>query len=77
MDRRKTKAETEERSIQDCAIRVYKDLQHMTDKAGPDEGWKARALEFGEAMGDLLRVLEGVDSGVKLTTSRGPCTRFR
>ncbi len=37
MDRRKTKAETEERSVQDCAIRVYKDLQHMADKAGPKE----------------------------------------
>ena len=35
MDRRKTKAETEERSVQDYAIRVYKDLQHIKDKAGP------------------------------------------
>jgi hypothetical protein len=37
MGRRKTKAKTEERSVQDCATRVYKDLQHMTDKAGPEE----------------------------------------
>ncbi len=66
MDRRKTKAETEERSVQDCAIRVFKDLQHMANKAGPEEVWKARALELGEAMGDLLRVLEGVELGVEV-----------
>jgi hypothetical protein len=37
MDRRKTKAETEERSVQDCAIRVNKDLQHLANRAGPEE----------------------------------------
>jgi hypothetical protein len=54
MDRRKTKAETEERSVQDCAIRVYKNLQHMTDKAGPEEDWTTRGIELGEAMGELM-----------------------
>jgi len=50
--------------VQNCAIRVYKDLQHMTDKAGPEEDWTARGIEFGEAMGDLLRILEGVKTRV-------------
>jgi hypothetical protein len=48
----------------------------MANKAGPEEDWKTRALEFGEAMGDLLRVLEGVETGSKWTTSRGPCTKL-
>ena len=65
MDRRKTKAEIEERSMHDCAIRVYKNLQHMTDKAGPEEDWTTRGIEFGEAMGDLLRILEAVETGVE------------
>jgi len=63
--RRKTKAETEERSVQDCAIRVYKNLQLMTDKAGPEEDWTTRGIEFGEAMGELLRILEAVETGVE------------
>ena len=37
MDKRKTKADTKKRSVHDCAIRVYKDLHHMTDKAGLEE----------------------------------------
>jgi len=65
MDRGKTKAEAEERSVQYCAIRVFKNLQHMTDKAGPKEEWTARGIEFGEAMGELLRILEGVKTGVE------------
>jgi hypothetical protein len=64
MDGRKTKAETEERSVQDCAIRVYKNLQIMTDKAGPEEDLATRGIEFGEAMGELLRILEAVETGV-------------
>jgi hypothetical protein len=65
MDRRKTKAETEERSAQDCVIRVYKNLQIMADKAGPEEEWATRGIEFGEAMGDLLRIMEAVETGVE------------
>jgi hypothetical protein len=64
MDRRKTKAETKERSVQDCVIRVYKNLQIMTDKAGPEEDWATRGIEFGEAMGELLRILEAMETGV-------------
>jgi hypothetical protein len=52
MDRRKTKAETEERSVQDCAIRVFKDLQHMTDKARPEEDWTARGISSGKRWGN-------------------------
>ena len=37
----------------------------MTDNAGPDEDWTARGLEFGEAMGKLLRILERVEIGVE------------
>jgi len=65
MGRRKTKAKTEERSVQDGAIRVYKDMHHMTDKAGPEEDWTTRGIEFGEVMGELLRILEGVETWVE------------
>jgi len=37
----------------------------MTDKAGPEEDWTARGIEFGEAMGELLRILEGVETCVE------------
>jgi hypothetical protein len=67
MDRRKTEAELEERTVQKYAIRVYKDLQRMSDKAGPEEDWTTRGLDlFGEAMGDLLRILEAVETGVEV-----------
>ncbi len=66
MDKRKTKAEIEKRSVQECAIRVFKDLQQMTDKAGPNEDWTTRSIEFGEAMGDLIRLLEAVETGVEV-----------
>ena len=47
-----------------CAIRVFKDLHHMIDKAGPEEDSTARGIEFGEAMGDVQRIMEGVETGV-------------
>ena len=47
------------------AIRVYKSMQHMTDKAGPEEDWTTRGIEFGETMGELLRILEAVETGVE------------
>ena len=37
----------------------------MTDKAGPEEDWTARGIEFGEAMGELLRILEVVETRVE------------
>ena len=37
----------------------------MADKAGPEEDWTTRGIEFGEAMGDLLRILEAVETGVE------------
>ncbi len=38
----------------------------MADKDGPEEGWTTRGIEFGEAMGELLRLLEGVEIGVEV-----------
>ena len=43
----------------------------MTDKAGPEEDWTARGIEFGEAMGELLQILEGVETGVEAGVFRG------
>jgi len=37
----------------------------MTDRAGPEEDWTARGVEFGETMGDLLRILEAMETGVE------------
>jgi hypothetical protein len=36
-DKRKTKAETEERSVKECAIRVFKGLSCMSTRTGTDE----------------------------------------
>ncbi len=46
-DKRKTKAETEERSIQECAIRVFKGLNFMTSRTRTEEDWRnwGRSLE--------------------------------
>ncbi len=59
-DKRKTKVGTEERSVQDYAIRVFKGLQCMTTRADTEEVWRNWGRSFGEAMGNLLRVLEMV-----------------
>ncbi len=37
----------------------------MTDKAGPEEDWATRGIEFGEAMGELLRILEALETRVE------------
>jgi hypothetical protein len=39
-DRRKTKAETEERSVQECVIKVFKGMNCMTSKTGTKEEWR-------------------------------------
>jgi hypothetical protein len=39
-DRRKTKAETEERSVHECVIKVFKGLKCMTSKTGTEEDWR-------------------------------------
>ena len=36
-DKRKTKAETEERSVQECAIRVFKGLNCMTSRTRAED----------------------------------------
>ena len=59
---KENEGETEERSMQDCAIRVFKNLHHMSDKAGPEEDWTARGIKFGEAMGELMRIMESVET---------------
>jgi hypothetical protein len=63
-DKRKTKAETEERLVHECAIRVFKGLNCMAARKSTDEDWRNWGRSFGEAMGDLLRIMEAVETGV-------------
>ncbi len=53
-DMRKTKAETEERALQEKLTRVFRELKEMILLDGDSEEWKRRAWGFGEAMKDLV-----------------------
>ena len=65
-DKRKTKADTEERALQEKLTMVFRDLKEMILKDGDAEEWKRRTWSFGEAMKDLIWFLETVDTGVDI-----------
>jgi len=65
-DRRKTKADTEERALQEKLTRIFRGLKEMILKDGDAEDWKRRAWSFGEAMKDLLWFMDTVDTGVDI-----------
>ena len=65
-DRRKTKADTKERALQEELTKVFRGLKEMVLKDGDAEEWKRRAWSFGEAMKDLIWFLETVDTGVDI-----------
>ena len=65
-DRKKTKAETEERSLQEKLTRIFRGLKEMILVDGDAEEWKRRAWSFGEAMNDFIWFLETVDTGVDI-----------
>jgi hypothetical protein len=62
-DRRKMKADTEERALQEKPIKVFRGMKEMILRDGDVEEWKRRAWSFGEAMKDLIWFLETVDTG--------------
>ena len=65
-NRRKTKADTEWRALQEKMTMVFRGLKEMILKDGHAEEWKRRARGFGEAMKDLIWFLETVDTGVDI-----------
>jgi hypothetical protein len=65
-DKRKTKADSEERTLQEKLTRVFRGLKEMILMDGDAEELKRRAWSFGEAMKDLLWFLETVDTGVDI-----------
>ena len=58
-DRRKTKADTEERALHEKGTRVVRCLKEMILKDGDAEEWRKRAWSFGEAMKDLMVPRDG------------------
>jgi hypothetical protein len=63
-DRRKTKADSEERSLQEKLTRILRGLKEMILLDGDAEEWKRRVWSFGEAMKDFIWFVETVDIGV-------------
>ena len=53
-DRRKTRAYSEERTLQEKLTRVFRGLKEMILVDGDAEEWRRRAWSFGEAMKDLI-----------------------
>ena len=65
-DRRKTKADTEERALQEKLARIFRSLKEMILLDGDAEEWKRRAWGFGEALKDLVWLLDTVDTRVDM-----------
>ncbi len=65
---RKTKADTEERALQEKLTRVFKGLKEIVLIDGDAEEWKRRTWSFGEAMKDLIWFVETVDAGVDIAS---------
>ncbi len=53
-DKRKTKVDTEERSVHDYTVRVLKGIMCMVYKNGTEEWWRKCGLGMGDAMKDLM-----------------------
>ncbi len=63
-DRRKTKADTEERALQEKLTGIFRSLKEMILVDGDEEEWKRRAWNFGDALKDLIWLLENVDTRI-------------
>ncbi len=55
---------TEERSVQEYTVRVLKGIRCLVYKTGSEEWWRKCGLGMGDAMRDLLWILEAVETGV-------------
>ena len=64
VDRGQTKDEGRDGGAISSGIKVLKGFNCMTSKTRTKEDRKNWGRSFGEAMGDLLRILEAVDTGV-------------
>ena len=63
-DRRKTKQDSEERSIQEAGHRVFNALQNAMGDRMDDRGWKHATMEFGEAVKPLCGLLDALKTDV-------------
>jgi len=65
-DRRKTRPETEDRSIQEAGQRVFNALQNALGDRLDDSGWRKAAEEFGDAVKPLCGLLDALETEVNV-----------
>ena len=65
-DRRKTKQNTEERSLQEAGQRVFNTIQNTLSDKMDERGWTNAAKEFGEAVKLLCDMLDALDCEVSV-----------
>ena len=61
-DKRKTKQDREERSLQEVGQRVFTALQNALCGKMDDRGWKHATTEFGEAVKPLCEMLDALET---------------
>ena len=65
-DRRKTKQDTEERSLQEVVQWVFNAIQNALGDRMDDKGWTQVAKELGEAVKPLCELLDALDTEVNV-----------
>ena len=65
-DRRKTKLDTEERSLQEAGQMVFNAIQNALGDRMDDRGWTQAAKEFGEAFKPLCELLDALETEVNV-----------
>ena len=63
-DRRKTKQDTEERSLQEAGQAVFMKIQNALSEKMEGEAWKKAASQIGGCLKTLCRMLDAQDCGV-------------
>ena len=65
-DRRKTKQDTEERSLQEAGQRVFTFVQNVLNDKIEEDGWERAAKQFGGSVKAMCELLDVVESDINV-----------